>query len=202
VQFTQQRQFAYDRSLFRPETLTALVNHPETPDSFPVSGIQDVRGVLDISQEYFSNFPRITVKELARTIEGNRQDIDSVYREPKRNARYDYSRIMEIPAWVTFADPDIKHGKTGQTLTQPIDACFCLLDLHDFDFYPGTGDQVVFNGRLYDVAFTKINANEYFQNTMVPLYIHALCGLHQFGDRKPPKNLIVDHDSDGTSNVN
>jgi len=188
MKFTQQRLFAYDKNLFQPETLQALL-HGTTLSSFALSGVEDLLSNLLIGQEYFQQFPIITVKELKRTIHGQRQDIDSVYREPVVNARYQFDRIMKLSSYVSFADPDIKHGKQGQTLVQPINAAFCLLDLHDNDYFPATGDQVLFNGRLYDVAVVKVLVSDYFQNTMVPLYVHAVCGLHQFGDRLPPQVL-------------
>ncbi len=191
MRFSKQRLFIYDREVFRAASLPAIAGRAPQPDSFALSGLTDLAGALSIAQEYFQQFPTIKVKELARTSDGAEQDVDSVYNEPVLNARYQFDRTLDLSSYVSFGDPDKKHSKAGEVLTQPLNAAFCLPDLHDVDYFPDVGDQVIFAGRLYDVAIVKVLASDYFQNTMVPLYVHAICGLHQFGDRLPPQ--VLDH---------
>lgn len=194
MKFATQRLFAYDKAVFQPETLNALTSHEGLIDreTFKQSGIMDLRAALEISQEYSHQFPIITIKELARTVDGNGQLVDSIYREPVKNlARSKIDRTLSMNGYVTFDSPLNEHKKQGMKLTQPIKVAFCLLDLHKFDYFPDVGDQVVFLGRLYDMAAVYIEPTDLFQNTMVPFYIHALCGLHQFGDHLPPASITA-----------
>ena len=97
--FSQQKLFAYDKGLFQADALEQLFQHgaSNAVEHFKLSGLADLRQVLEIQHEWYAEFPRVTIKELSRAVDGQAQPTDSLYREHRRDkARPNTQRVFEI----------------------------------------------------------------------------------------------------------
>lgn len=190
--FSKQRLFAYDARLFQPQTLQDAFEAPgevDSPDRFSMAGLQDLAMTYEIVAEWYrSNFAQIDIKELSRTVDGGVANVDDLYNEPI-SGKLTFSRKLRVHAYVEIGDPDIKHGKKGTEVEQPITCYFGVPVLNSVDYFPDIGDHVVYLGRLYEFTRVYVKTTDLFQNTGMPVHITAVATPFQFGDRKPPTKI-------------
>ena len=154
---------------------------------FALSGVTDYEEVLLIVDEWYrAHCPVVQVKELMRLQDG--LDVDTLYNEPARGDRH-FNRLMNMRSHVTYSEPDVKYGKEGQGLDQPIKAFFGLQELRNHRYYPNIGDVVLWMGRVYQMVKVYVSPNETWQATGLPIHVTCEAEIFRHGDSSVPYKL-------------
>lgn len=159
-----------------------------SPDSrFALSGVADYEEVLQIVDEWYgAHCPEVMVKELKRLADG--LDVDDLYNEPADGTRQ-FNRAMKMRLHVTYEAPDIKYGKMGQGLDQPIKVYVGIQELRRQRYWPETGDVVLWMGRVYQFIKVYVSPNETWQATGLPIHVTCEAEIFRHGDASVPYRL-------------
>lgn len=197
MQFSSKKVFVYDQNRLEKyafeEVVKAYSEDPERlPSKFALSGLDDLAYTLKIIEEYYErNFPKIQLKELRRG-QGSKVSpsikVDPLYNEPA-DMRRQFSRILEIPAYVAQEDKNTRLLKQGAQTNHIVEFCVGMINLYKADYYPEIGDEIVWMGSLYHIGEVIYKKNHLHQNTAFPLHVTMKTSIRQFGDEALPTTL-------------
>jgi len=186
MKFEDQKFWYYEQELWHGYDLDGLLRalNVET-GRLPTTGLMDLAENLNILDEWYTNFPRVTFKELKTTC----ADIDPLDFEPL-DGDLEFDRLIKLHAVVKQDSPEWKLSAVGEELKQDLKVAIGLLQLHKANYWPRTGDRLLYKGRLYDVITVTSEPEDYFQNSTVPLHITLNCELTQFWGSNIPDRVL------------
>jgi hypothetical protein len=165
---------------------------------------RDVNTALGIQAEYVCKHAPIPPPRFFEVSLGE-SGFDDLWHVPLA-ARTKFSRVLDIPALVTFERPDWRLTALGivpqrrdkfwlanlvlQPPTTDPDLKFKLgrLKIPQVDYFPSRGDLVYYNGHRYIILNVVIEPNAYWHQTNVWLGLIVECQIAMDGDARPVQN--------------
>ena len=173
--FKDQHLFAYEDD--QAGGVLADILKPRVTKSFRMSGLADVRETLLIIEEYYAQMPRLLCKEASKDTA-----VDPVWLERRGERTYD--RLLKVPLFIKQEKPSMKRSAEGETVDRPTTFHHALVIAHRLNYIPGVGDQIQFLNVMYDVTRVYTEAEDYFQQSGLPLYFRIESRISNFDGRK------------------
>lgn len=194
MKFTDQSFFYYERSLWRGHTLESLLRDGDNGAGLlPQSGLADLREALFIVDEWYRQYPIITVKEIiACHGTGTTGSFDPIDFEPS-SGTFEFGRVVDIHAVVRQSDPSFKLAPTGKSNDQDLKVHFGLLQLFRANYWPGDGDRVLYKGVLHDIVQVSCLPSDYWQQSGVPLHVTITAEVAHLSGNLPLRSIDLEH---------
>ena len=195
MEFDHKQLFIYDRGAVKgkhsfKEVADAYDNHQsDFPNSFPLTGLTDLMETNTIIEEYYSNFPLVAYKEMARGIGVKSVQVDPLYNEPAA-LRREFSRVIDIPTHVAQEDKDTNLTKQGAQTTNLVEFTTGLVVLYRRNYFPEIGDELVWLGTPYQIGEVIFKKDHYHHNTGFPLHVTMKASIVQWGDEQFTNSLL------------
>jgi hypothetical protein len=194
MRFDATKFFAYDQTKLTSFSFKDIVgkydgNTGDPHQKFALSGLGDLWQTLLIIEEYYNrNFAKLDVKELRRGGGENPVSVDPLYNEPM-DVTKQFNRVLQIPLHIDQQDKETKLEKQGAQINHEVTFTAGIINLFRADFFPEIGDEVIWQGTLYQIGEVYYPKATLFQHTGFPLHVAMTTSIQHFGDEKIPDRL-------------
>ena len=153
-------------------------------------GSPDLPMVWRLQKEwYVKHCPLVTFKELARErYDPHPTSVDRLWNEPACGTLIFHRRLL-VRSHVVFPADEDKHTKRGVEEIRNDTFYFGLNLLEEADLYPYIGDHIVFSGVEYVVQKVKLDPENFWGHTNIPLHVTCNCERYRYGDARIPTSL-------------
>lgn len=186
MKFSEQKFFHYEETLWRGCTLASLFRD-KTIDAglLNISGLADLKEALLITDEWYRQYPVLTLKEVESCCSDG---IDRMDGEPV-DGILKFVRTVNVHAALKQDDPVVKLMKTGRSTDQNVKFHIGLLQLYLANYWPGEGDRLFYRGVLHDVIQVVAAPVDYWQNSAVPMHITVTAVISNLSGNLPGRAL-------------
>jgi hypothetical protein len=140
---------------------------------------------------YLRHCPEVTYKELAREGYNARPTtVDRLWNEPNCGTLL-FDRRLCLRTHVTFPSDEDRHSKRAVEEVRDDTFYFGVNLLEEADLWPFIGDHIVFTGVEYVVQEVRLDPENFWGHTNIPLHVTCLCERFRYGDARVPNTLLA-----------